>query len=122
MTDELSLTLSILRFHTGESNAISAKQLARDLGFSEKDTRQVRVIIHELREQGENIIIKGQQVRVPVPVLGSAGGYFLPENLNEVTKFCDKLMNHAITEIVTRGNILEASTPYFENASARRMF
>jgi hypothetical protein len=122
MDDELSLTLSILRFHTGEANAISAKQLARDLGFSEKDTRTVRAIIHELREQGESIIIKGQPVKVPVPVLGSAGGYFLPENLNEVTKFCDKLMNHAITEIVTRGNILEASTPYFENASARRMF
>ena len=77
MDDELSLTLSILRFHTGEANAISAKQLARDLGFSEKDTRTVRAIIHELREQGENIIIKGQAVKVPVPVLGSAGGYFL---------------------------------------------
>jgi len=122
MDDELSLTLSILRFHTGEANAISAKQLARDLGFSEKDTRTVRAIIHELREQGENTFIKGLATKIPVPVLGSAGGYFLPENLNEVTKFCDKLMNHAITEIVTRGNILEASTPYFENASARRMF
>ena len=122
MDNELSTTLSILRFHTGEANAISGKELSRNLFGTENMTREVRSIIHELREQGENIMIKGQPVRVPVPVLATTDGYFLPENLAEVNRICDKLMNHAITEIVTRGNILESSTAYFANASARRMF
>jgi aspartate-semialdehyde dehydrogenase len=85
-------------------------------------TREVRTIIHELREQGENIMVKGQPVRVPVPVCKTQKGYFLPENLDEANRCCDILMNHAISEIVTRGNILEALPAYFENASARRMF
>ena len=74
MDTELSLTLSILRFHTGESNAISAKQLARDLGFSEKDTRQVRTTIRELRRLGE-------------PVLASTDGYFLPNSYDEADRW-----------------------------------
>ena len=109
MDDELSLTLSILRFHTGESNAISAKQLARDLGFSEKDTRTVRTIIRELRRLGE-------------PVLASTDGYFLPNSYDEADRFCDKLKAHAIEEITTRRDIRRALAGYFEMAKARRLF
>ena len=109
MDNELSLTLSILRFHTGESNAISAKQLARDLGFSEKDTRQVRTIIRELRRLGE-------------PVLASTDGYFLPNSYDEADKFCDKLKAHAIEEITTRRDIRRALAGYFEEAKTRTTF
>jgi len=109
MDNELSLTLSILRFHTGEANAISAKQLARDLGFSEKDTRQVRTIIRELRRLGE-------------PVLASTDGYFLPDSYEEADRFCEKLKSHAIEEIITRRDIRRGLAGYFEMAKARRLF
>jgi biotin operon repressor len=109
MNDELSLTLSILRFHTGEANAISAKQLARDLGFSEKDTRTVRTIIRELRRLGE-------------PILASTDGYFLPNSYEEADRFCQKLRDHAIEEIITRRDIRRALAGYFEEAKMRRLF
>jgi len=109
MNDELSLTLSILRFHTGEANAISAKQLARDLGFSEKDTRTVRTIIRELRRLGE-------------PILASTDGYFLPNSYEEADRFCQKLRDHAIEEIITRRDIRKALAGYFEEAKMRRLF
>ena len=48
MNDELATTLSILRFHTGESNAISGKELSRNLFHTDKMTREVR------RDNGDN--------------------------------------------------------------------
>ena len=48
MNDELATTLSILRFHTGESNAISGKELSRNLFHTDKMTRDVR------RDNGDN--------------------------------------------------------------------
>jgi len=108
MDDELALTLSILRIHTGEENAISGKQLARDLGFSERDTREVRSIVRELRRLGE-------------PVLASNDGYFLPNSYEEADRFCQKLKTHAIDEIITRRDIRRALAGYFENAKLRRL-
>jgi biotin operon repressor len=108
MDNELSLTLSILRIHTGEANAISGKQLARDLGFSQNDTREVRSIVRELRRLGE-------------PVLASNDGYFLPNSYEEADRFCQKLKTHAIDEIITRRDIRRALAGYFENAKARRL-
>lgn len=121
MDNELATTLSILRIHTGEANAISGKELARMLFGTENQTREVRSIIHELREQGEEIVSGEQTFKIPVPVLKSPRGYFLPNNLDEANLCCDNLMNHAISEIVTRGNIIEALPAYFENAKARRL-
>ena len=108
MDDELALTLSILRIHTGEENAISGKQLARGLGFSENDTREVRSIVRELRRLGE-------------PVLASNDGYFLPNSYEEADRFCQKLKTHAIDEIITRRDIRRALAGYFENAKLRRL-
>ena len=108
MDNELATTLSILRIHTGEANAISGKELARSLNMSEKDTREVRSIIRELRRLGE-------------PVLASTNGYFLPDSFIEADKFCDRLRAHAIEEIITRRDIRRGLANYFENAKARRL-
>ena len=109
MDDELSLTLSILRFHTGENNAISGKELSRMLYHTEKMTREVRTIIRELRRLGE-------------PILASTDGYFLPNSYDEADKFCEKLKAHAIEEIITRRDIRKALAGYFEEAKMRRLF
>ena len=108
MDNELATTLSILRIHTGEANAISGKELARSLNMSEKDTREVRSIIRELRRLGE-------------PVLASTDGYFLPNSYEEADRFCQKLKAHAIEEIITRRDIRRGLAGYFENAKARRL-
>jgi biotin operon repressor len=109
MDDELALTLSILRFHTGEKNAISGKELSRNLFHTEHNAREIRTIIRELRRLGE-------------PVLASTDGYFLPDSFSEADKFCDKLKAHAIEEIITRRDIRKALAGYFEEAKMRRLF
>ena len=109
MDDELSLTLSILRFHTGESNAISGKELSRNLFHTEHNTREIRTIIRELRRLGE-------------PILASTDGYFLPNSYEEADRFCQKLRDHAIEEIITRRDIRRALAGYFEEAKMRRLF
>jgi hypothetical protein len=109
MDDELSLTLSILRFHTGEANAISGKELSRNLFHTEHNTREIRTIIRELRRLGE-------------PILASTDGYFLPNDFIEADRFCEKLKAHAIEEIITRRDIRRALAGYFEMAKARRLF
>ena len=109
MDNELATTLSILRFHTGEANAISGKELSRNLFNTEHKAREVRTIIRELRRLGE-------------PVLASTDGYFLPNSYEEADKFCQQLKSHAIEEIITRRDIRRGLAGYFEMAKARRLF
>jgi len=107
-----SETLLILKSRTGERYAISGSQLAKRLGMrgSSNDCRKIRQIVHELRTVQKQ------------PIIANHAGYFLPDTLQEANYWADKLLSHAIIEIVTRGDIIEGLPAYFEPAKRVRMF
>ena len=72
--------LRVLQFHRGRTNAISRRDLLKDLtfmGFQMKDDRPMRICINQFRKEGVEICSTG----------GKKSGYWLAANQEELNEW-----------------------------------
>ena len=93
-TDEMKRAV-LHQLEHGEANALKGKVLAARLG--EKDTRQIRLVLEELREDG-------------VPVIGGATGYFIAESPEEIRQAMERLTSY-IRMLAIHRRCLKRATP-----------
>lgn len=106
MTDSDSdIIFSIIRCHRGSENAITAVDIQREMGLSERNIR--KVIAKESHEWPEIVC-----ARVGDPT--GAGGYFIPETFEEIEAYWAYLSDLASKS--------EAKVQRFEQACAKAGF
>lgn len=82
--------LTILQYHVGEKNAVSAERLRLRLGMDGLHLQmwELRQIIHDLRNAG-HLIASGQ------------AGYFLPATREEVFKYVEQVFRVPARDVLT---------------------
>lgn len=93
-TDEMKRAV-LHQLEHGEANALKGKVLAARL--EEKDTRQFRLVLEELREDG-------------VPVIGGSTGYFIAESPEEIRQAMERLTSY-IRMLAIHRRCLKHATP-----------
>ena len=96
---ERGAVLTILSGHVGYKNAISRKRLLRSHLLSDASDRRLRMIIHQLRMDGELICSRG----------GIKGGYWMAENLDDVQSFLNTELRSRAYDMLKTAQRMEHS-------------
>ena len=79
---------AILERHAGRKSAIGRRELRRILEVTEKEDRQLRRLIGELRLEGFPVMF----------ATSDPAGYYIPETLAELREGIDKMRSYVIDE------------------------
>jgi len=94
---EISQVKTILEYHVGNTNAISRKNLLKQTtGLTD---RELRLVINHLRTDGVLICSRG----------GHGGGYWMAENLNDLTTFIEKELKSRAYDMLRTAKRMESA-------------
>jgi hypothetical protein len=110
-----SALLKILNFHEGYERSIKKPVLMAALkshGFGSVHERVVRLTINQLRKQGHLICSKG----------GPNGGYWVAQDWDEVTEFCERELHSRAMDLLQTESALKSSAQKKWGAPQYKLF